>query len=279
MSETMSAVNAEALGAELRAIRARRTLHVVGAGARIDPGNLSKIERGKRQIGEKELGRLLDYYKIDGEQREDLLGLLANDRVEVWWTPYQHLISPALEGRLTVEAKATLQEEMTHDTFGLMLQRREYAREIIESSWVAPGADDVELYLDMRSGRQRRMLDGSLHIHSIFSEAALHSSNDAEVMADQLEHLLRLPDSVELRMVPTSAGRFGRPGAVGVDRLSFDTPDTPYYLFSEGLSHRSVRESAIDNVRFNRVFKRLRKLALSPGDTGAAIKSRLKEIS
>lgn len=275
----MSAVNAEALGAELRAIRGKRTLHVVGAGAKINPGNLSKIERGKRQIGEKELARLLDYYKIVGEQREDLLSLLTRDRVEIWWTPYKQLITPALEGRLTVEAKATLQEEMTHDTFGLLLQRRPYAREIIESSWAAPGADDVELYLDLRRERQRRVFDGGLRVHSLFSQAALDSSSDAEIMADQLEHLLKLPDTVVLQMVPTAAGRLGRPGAVGVDRLSFDIPDTPQYVFSEGLSQRSVRESALDNVRFNRVFKRIRNLALPHGDTVAAIKTRLKEIS
>lgn len=279
MSETMSAVNAEALGAELRAIRAKRTLHVVGAGAKVNPGNLSKIERGKRQIGEKELTRLLDYYKIVGEQREDLMSLLTEDRVEVWWTPYKHLITPALEGRLTVEAKAVLQEELTHDTFGLLLQRRSYAREIIESGWAVPGADDVEFYLDLREARQRRVFDGGLRVHSVFSQAALDSSSDHEIMADQLEHLLKLPDTVILQMVPTTAGRLGRPGAASVDRLSFDSPDAPQYVFSEGLSQRSVRESAIDNTRFNRVFKRIRNLALTHGETAAAIKTRLKEIS
>jgi hypothetical protein len=50
-------------------------------------------------------------------------------------------------------------------------------------------------------------------------------------------------------------------------------------VFSESLSQRNARESAIDNTRFNRVFKRIRALALSPGDTAAAIETRLKEIS
>ncbi|MDH6113728.1 transcriptional regulator with XRE-family HTH domain [Kitasatospora sp. MAP12-15] len=277
--ETISAVNAEALGAELRRIRGRRTLHEVGRGAKVDPGNLSKIERGKRVVAEKELTRLLDYFGTGGTEREDLMSLLTEGRVEVWWTPYKHLITPALAGRLTVEANATLQEELTHDTFGLVLQRRSYAREIIESGWSAPGADDVELYLDIREARQRRMLDGRLRVHSIFSQAALDSSADHEIMADQLEHLLKLPDTVTLQMVPTSAGRPGRPGAACVDRLSFDTPDAPQYVFSEGLSQRNAREFAIESIRFNRVFKRIRNLALTHADTAAVLKTRLKEIS
>ncbi|KJK55026.1 helix-turn-helix domain-containing protein [Saccharothrix sp. ST-888] len=279
--ETVSAVNAEALGAELKAIRGDRTLHEVGQAARINAGDLSKIERGKKVINEQQLGRLLDYYEIQGGQREALVELITEDRINAWWTRYKQLIWPEFAGRLAVEALADLQEDCTAGTFTLLLQRPAYAREIIEHSWDAPSPDDLEVWLDIRQRRQQRLYDDPpLRLHSIFSEAALYSSAVPEILGDQLKHMLGAvrEGRVVLQMVPFSAGR---PGMLPMtlERLTCPGEGSPKFVFAETLNLQYVRESERDNQRFNRVINRIRTVALSPSDTFAKIEDRLKEIT
>ncbi|GAB2702845.1 Scr1 family TA system antitoxin-like transcriptional regulator [Kitasatospora kifunensis] len=277
--KTVSAINLEALGAELKKIRGDRALHVVGKEAQMDPGYLSRVEKGKQKIGEKSLVKLLDFYEITGVLREELVSYLTEDLVVAWWAKYGALVPPTFARRLALEAEACLLEELTRDTFGLMFQTEAFAREIIENEWVGVGPDDLELWLQIRGERQRRLFGSEpLRVHSLFHEDALHGSAVREIIVGQLEHLLELAelDNVTLQMVPRSSGRPGRSAAV-VDRLSFSEEGAPKVVFSEGLGTHYVREPQ-DNQRFQRAFTKVWRLALEPGDTVAAIQDRLKEI-
>ncbi|MCC9307226.1 helix-turn-helix domain-containing protein [Kitasatospora sp. RB6PN24] len=279
--KTISAINLETLGAELRAIRGTRAARDVGKAARMDPGYLSRVEKGQQKIGHRSLVKLLDFYEVDGDLRERLLGLIADDRVLAWWSKYGSLVPPELQRRVALEAEACLLEELTGDTFGLLFQRRAYAREIIENSIQVPGPDEIESWLDFREERQRRLQGPDpLHVHSFFEEEALASSAVPEIMVDQLEHLLTVASlgHITLQMIPRAAGR---PGKVkhGPDRLTFPGEDSPQHFFSEGFGALYVREPDLHARAFQRILNRIKELALSPDDTVTAIKGRLKEVT
>jgi transcriptional regulator with XRE-family HTH domain len=278
--KAVSAINLEALGRELKAIRGGRPLHVVGKAAQVDPGYLSRAEKGKQKLGEASLKRLLDYFEIHGVQREELLSYLTDDLVVEWWAKYGSLVQPDLARRIGLEAVACRWEEITGDTFGLLLQRGPYAREVIKYSWEGASPVETELWLEMRVERQQRCLhrEQPLHLHSLFHEDALTASVDREIMIDQLEHLLKVAElpNATLQMVPRTAGRAGRLHAL-TERLIFPEEGVPKIVFSQGLGTQYVREPH-DNHRFNHAFTRFSGLALDPTDTVTAIQARLKEI-
>ncbi|MDH6112572.1 transcriptional regulator with XRE-family HTH domain [Kitasatospora sp. MAP12-15] len=282
--EHVSEVRAIELAAELRALRqdARQTLEQVHRETGLNIGSISKMERNLIPVTPKSLKALLDHYGVHGGRRTSLENLLTNTSgVRPWWVDYADLLGPTYISHLALEAEAHLIEEHSGNVFPLHAQRDRYGRQIIANAWEVPSDDDADLFMEVRRHRQQRLLGSPpLALHSVFSEAALHSAEDLEILADQLRHMIELAEleTVTFQMTPFATGRRGIVAAP-VLRLSFAEQGSPKFVVSEGLVANNVRESERESRRFDRAFSRLLGAALSPDDTVAALEARLKEIA
>ena len=98
------------LAAELRRLRVGAQLDGRQAAARLgwSASKVSRIETSRTGVGDADLQRLLDLYRVPQEQREELARLQAssNTRKAPWWARYRDALTSSYEQYLAFEDAA-----------------------------------------------------------------------------------------------------------------------------------------------------------------------------
>lgn len=269
------------LGEQLSQLRAGNRKSQQDAATRLgcSISKIQKIEGGEVGMKPVELEALLDLYETPGGLRAQLLELRALGNQRGWWSKYGAMPAP-FATFLGLESAATkirvFEPLMVHG----LLQTPAYARALAETLNPNLSDPEVDRQVNIRLERQERVFgEEPPEVWVVLDEAVLRRQiGGPEVMADQLNHLLKLPRRVLVQVVPFSNG--GYPGTLGALTL-FEFAEelhTPVgYVESQAGNLYLERED--DLTRANLALNHINAAALSKQDSRELIAAAARQLS
>ncbi|MGH3282798.1 MAG: Scr1 family TA system antitoxin-like transcriptional regulator [Trebonia sp.] len=121
------------LGAELRRLRADRTGDEVAAALGWSPSKVSRYELARTGTSVAEVGKLLDYYRVTGPHREQVLALAREASQKGWWETYSDALPEELIALIALEDEASSSWMWQVEVIPGLLQTEEYARQVISA--------------------------------------------------------------------------------------------------------------------------------------------------
>src|SRR5690606_5380342 len=100
-------VRGRRLAHELRRIRERAGLSGEQAARALgwDQSKISRMETARMRITSGEVVALCQVYAVEGEEREELVQLAREARLQGWWHPYRDVLKPGFSQFLSFEAE------------------------------------------------------------------------------------------------------------------------------------------------------------------------------
>ena len=269
-----------ALGVQLRRLReaGHLTLGQAAEAIRASQSKLSRLERGRGGVRQRDIADLLTLYGvIDEAEREELLILARQANVPGWWQQYGDVLPRWFELYIGLEQAAsvirTYEVQFVH---GLM-QTEDYARAVILLSTAHAPAEEIDRRVSLRMQRQQLLAQpGASELWAVLDEAALRRPPGGPLVTRaQLEHLMQLTDlpNVTLQIVPFRAG----PPAAAVGAftiLRFAEPDLPDLVYLEQLNSALYLDQPDDVTGYLAVMD----LLCVQAETGAASQDMLRAL-
>lgn len=257
------------LASELRRLResADLTIDEVGEKLECSASKISRIETGHVGVTPRDVRDMLELYGLAGEEREALVQLAREARKRGWWHAYNEVFTGAFVG---LEADASSLRAFQALLVPGLLQTERYTLAVIRA--MRPGADEGEIArrVAARMARQQLLADPNPPEYwAVIDEAVLHRMvGGPDVMAEQLERLLRVAEQphVTIQVVPFGAG--AHPGMEGPFLiLGFPEQADPDVVYVDSTSSGVYLEMPPDVRRYSLMFDHLRATALKPDDT------------
>lgn len=262
------------LGVRLRDRRdaAGLTTTVAAKAAGCTQGYVSDVERGNTRIGPERLDALLGAYDVPPDEAEELRGLRAEVNRRAWWQAYSGIFDPVVLRMFGLEDGAATVRAHENLLITGLLQTEEYAHALAGGSQVFRSAD-MEPRMEARMRRQQR-LDGDdpLRLSVVMSEGALRQRiGGPGVLRRQLRHLAEVveahPDTVDVRVVPFSAGRYGTLGAATFYLYEFASPRLRPLLYQESVTYAEVIDRPTLVREYAVAFDESQRIALDPAQS------------
>jgi len=183
---------------------------------------LIRIETGAVTISINDLRVLLQLYKIDDQERVDMLISMARACKEpAWWWPYREVLSSEFSTMLSYESAASIIRNFEPLLVPGLLQTDEYARATLGEMFPPVARVDTEILtevdslVDLRMERQDRLGQRTDKPKLFFAmdEAVLYRwVGGAQVMRRQLERLKAAlsDDYATIWIVPFQQGLYQR---------------------------------------------------------------------
>lgn len=205
---------AKQFGERIRGIRGEdRSLRSVAKELGMDPSTLSKIENGKLAPKTRVAEQIFDHYGVVGDQRAELLKLLAGADTEEPWVastlPEQRQHLAAIVDYEDVAAEIV---EYTLALIPGLLQTKAYARAVMSGGQRPLPASEVNIRVMTRLGRQGVLSperDQPAKLLALIHQTALRQDvGGRDVMVEQLEYLQKVAKrpNVDVRIVPDGVG-------------------------------------------------------------------------
>ncbi|QKV74727.1 Scr1 family TA system antitoxin-like transcriptional regulator [Amycolatopsis sp. Hca4] len=276
MKPTSSSPGCRALSASLREVREARKfgLRELARALEVDPRLLSQWELGVRVPPIEEVARILGYLRVDRVTTNRILALVQHTKNPNWLDSNPSDLPAALTAVIQCERSANLITNWSPLIIPGLLQTPDYARALLAASEIKP--EDADMRLVARLKRQR-ILSGyePVRVQALISELAIREVvGDADIMSDQVDHLLRLAvtSNISVRIVPAGAGY--HPGWIGMFTL-YDFPADPAIVHLEHY-HASGFLNGLDATA---PYRKLVKLLLGKALTEEASQALLRELA
>ncbi|MGW5105522.1 Scr1 family TA system antitoxin-like transcriptional regulator [Nocardia sp. NPDC004123] len=220
------------------------------------PANWSHVEKGRRVLTATTIGPVLELLEVEGEERAELLELLALSKERGWWARSSALIGPELQRYYGMELGA--ESIRSYDSLVVpgLLQTEEYARALISAD-VMIRPVQVEQLVAVRLKRQERLRGADrVELTAVIGEATLlQQIGGPKVLRGQLEHLATLLDeldSISVRVIPFTATRGALLGGSSFHLLDFASENLPTFTWVESAVFGGAVEdsSQIRDLRF-----------------------------
>lgn len=255
------------VGADLRRLRADRTVAEVAAQLGWSESKLSRIETAHTRIRSRDLDSLLDVYGTDGEARARIKAMAWQSRQKAWWEAYGDVLPDAYETYIGFEAEATSIFSYEAQIVPGLLQTAEYASAVIQADGVYEEEEVHGQRVAVRMARQAVLTrQPPPQMLAILDEAVLRRQVGGSDV--QRRQLLRLVEASERQMttiqvLPFAAGAH-RALAGSFIILEFaDGPDHPL-VYCEGMTGGVFRSRPEELRSYLMSFEALRAVALSP---------------
>lgn len=274
------------LAAELRRLRADAglTRDDVADWVNVDYTTLYRIETAQARPHNRNLIKLLDLYKVGGEQRERLLTLSKESVAQGWLRPYHESLYEEYTAYISFEAEASSLRIYESLFVPGLLQTEGYVRAAIRGVLPMASLQEVEDRVQARMARQQVLAkDDPLKLWAIVDEAALNRVvGGAATMHEQLKHLLHVAANmphVIFQLIPYGAGAHaGMSGAFTV--IDFPDPTDTDLVYIESMAGDLFLESGVETRHYTSIFNNLCAIALSPDDSAvwvADLASKMEE--
>ncbi|MCP2262467.1 Helix-turn-helix domain-containing protein [Streptoalloteichus tenebrarius] len=276
------------LGLALRRLRSRTGASQQDAGNAIGRtgARISQVETGTGTLSVEELGKLLDFYGVNGDERATLLalGAEARKRRRQPWQVYTDVLPDAFQRLADLEEDATAISAYEAGIIPGLVQSPDYIRAIISVGnglWWQTSDDETERRIKFRLQRQRRVFETgqSKRVHVIFTEDALDNVvGSTSVMRGQAAHLIQLTEDLPdllVQVIPSKAA--GNP-ALGGGMILLDFDGAPTIGFIASLYGPNTYYGEPEDIApMTRVFQHLSKLALSTDESKLLFSKKMKE--
>ncbi|MDU0291869.1 helix-turn-helix transcriptional regulator [Saccharothrix longispora] len=222
------------VGSLLRQFRERAGLSAEDAARRIRKAQstISRTESGQTLPSLAEVEVLLAYYNASDDEREHALQKWEDAKQDGTRLPLAGAVPKKFQAYLRMETEAVALDIISPTLVPGLLQSRRYALAITGNGASIGGVVDAEKFVESRVARQRRIAGPDpLVVHAVLDEAAVRRVvGGAEVMAEQVDHLLELAerDNITVQVLPFGAGEYPTmAGAVSILRFN-DPLDAPF---------------------------------------------------
>ncbi|MBF6176100.1 helix-turn-helix domain-containing protein [Nocardia blacklockiae] len=233
----------------LRELREKRGFDSATFAKRVGftPANWSHVEKGRRVLTLHTIGPVLDLLEVSGDERDELLALLAASKERGWWAKSSALIGLELQRYYGMEYGADHIRSYDSLVVPGLLQTEAYARALISAD-VMIRPVQVEQLVAVRMRRQQRLRGPDrVRLTAVVSEATLlQQLGGATVLRGQLEYLLDLLDdldTVDVRVIPFSAPAGAILGGSSFHLLDFAGAGLPTFAWAES----AVFGGAVEN--------------------------------
>jgi transcriptional regulator with XRE-family HTH domain len=243
------------------------TIEEVAEKLEMSASTVSRMETAQVGVRPRDLGFLLDMYKVSEAERGQLLQIARERRQQRWWQEYADLPSISLAG-LEVDA-STIWQYSTQLVPGL-LQIEAYARAVLEAIRLDDKPGDIDRRLELRLHRQALLTgEDAPEYWVVLDEAVVRRQvGGPAVMAQQLERLAEAAtlSNVTLQVLPFAAGEHaGMDGDFTV--LHYRESADPDVVFIENTGSDMYLEAPAVTRRYNKIFDHLRAAAQNPGES------------
>ena len=264
------------LAAELRRLRndVDKTAEDVAEVLRWSKAKISRYELAQGGLKPEDVARLLEFYGVQGSQRDQLLALAEEGTHKGWWESYDDVLTQGHRDYIALEAEATSILEWQVNVVPGLLQTEQYARNILsayqEVATISPRA--VERRVETRRIRQQLLTrDEPPEYVALLDESVLYRRRgDQSVMRAQLQ---RLADAAQLPNVTIQILPLQQDHGLAVDSFS---------IFQFGKAHETILHDVVnvehvsnelhvdddtDTHQFRLAFNHLAGESLSPQDS------------
>ncbi|MGW1678125.1 helix-turn-helix domain-containing protein [Saccharopolyspora sp. NPDC002376] len=244
-----------------------------------------ELEDGKGTLSQEDLGKLLDFYEVSGDERETALALGAQARKRQRGRTYTDLLPGAFQRFADLEASATEISSYESGMVPGLLQTPEYVRALINEGdgiWWQSSEAELEQRVAFRLDRQKRTFNASPSktMTFILTEESLRARvGDRDVMRGQLAHLLALQDErdeLTIQVLPFESYQNPARGG-GFTLFEFSGQGSPVAFANVVYGPSTYFHEEADTATMFRVFRRLHDLALSPPKSRQLIDEIMKD--
>ena len=227
----------------------------------------------------------LEFYGVQGSQREQLLALAEEATHKGWWEAYSDVLTEGHLAFIGLEAEATSILEWQINVVPGLLQTEQYAREVLsgyhEVATISPRA--IQRRLETRLTRQQLLTrDEPLEYVALLDESVLYRQRgDRSVMRAQLQ---RLADVAELPNVTIRILPLKRNHGLAVDSFSIlqfgKAHETTLHdvVSLEHLNDELYVEGDTETYQFRLAFNHLTEECLSPSESQELILTTCKAV-
>ncbi|NSC24536.1 helix-turn-helix domain-containing protein [Streptomyces albus subsp. chlorinus] len=271
------------LGVKLRRLRQALDISREDAGRAIrgSHAKITRLERGQVGAKERDLRDLLTLYGIhDPREREEFFDLARQANSPGWWYQYSDVLEDWFELHLGLEDAASMIRTYEVQFLPGLLQTEDYAYALSRLGYPNTEPRKVARIVALRMARQKLLHRADPpHLWAVVDEAVVRRPfGGAEVMREQLEHLLelvRLPH-ITLQVAPfeVTAAAAGTP----VTLLRFADPDLPDKVYLEHLTNAVYLDKPSEIDQYTLIMDRLCAEAFSPAETIGFIEELLDEL-
>ncbi|BBG01374.1 MULTISPECIES: helix-turn-helix domain-containing protein [Pseudonocardia] len=273
------------LGSHLRRLRERAGIRRADAAYAIrgSDSKLSRLEAGKVGFKQRDVLDLLTLYGVaDGPEREQVIAMAGESKGSGWWTRYNDVVPGWFEGFVGLESSAS--RILTYELMFVpgLLQTEAYCRAVVSGGHADLPPDrraEVEKRVEVRLRRQKVLhRKDAPTFWVVLDEAVLwRPVGGRAVYREQIEHLLDLSalPNVVVQLLPWSLSGYAAEHAFTM--LRFAEPELPDLVYLEEMTGASYLDKRADVERYGRSMDRLTVDALSPDETGQALKKLLAE--
>lgn len=166
---------------------------------------MSKFENAARIPKVGYVRSLCELYGVDADHREFLVHLAEDAEQREWWAQFGSAVPTWYQNLLGLETAADQIDAYTSELVHGLLQIPEYVMGIADSA----SRDEIDRIIEIRSTRQRRLMDGSLRLRVIINEAVLRRDlGGRDSMRLQLRHLVEVAElpNITLQLLPFAVG-------------------------------------------------------------------------
>ena len=235
---------------------------------------VSRIETGHIGISLPDLDRLVELYRLPGEQAEYLRRLAPAARMRGWWDAYADSLSAGFSGLLRLEAGSQALSSYCAVIPHPLLMTPDYVRRVILATWQAPSPQEVDRRVRI-TGRRQAVLQQQesrprLRLSLVIDEAVLHRCaappDEPRAAAIQQSQLDRLADAggwpnVTVQVLPYTAG-IPPVSAGSFSLLESRATGTPDVVYLENKTRIFFIDAEPEVDRYARDFALLTELAL-----------------
>lgn len=262
------------LGAELRRLRADRTVADVAAEVGWSESKLSRIETAHTGIRPKDLDLLLEAYSVAEDVRVRIRALAGQSRQRAWWEAYGDVLPTAYETYIGFEAEATGIFTYEAQIVPGLLQTAEYASAVIQADGVYEEDEVHSQRVAVRMARQAVLTrEPPPKLSVILDEAVLRRQvGGPDVMRRQLSSLAEANDRkmITVQVLPFAVGAH-RALAGSFVILEFTGDSDHPLVYSEGMTGGVFRSRPEELRSYWMSFEALRAAALNPRQSAAFI--------
>ncbi|NYH77406.1 transcriptional regulator with XRE-family HTH domain [Actinopolyspora biskrensis] len=269
-----------ALGAELREYRESAGMTVRDVSMRLGGhhSKIARLETGHTPPTPEMVVALLTTYGASESER-DRLATMARDATDEsnWIKPKTRSVNQDLTTLIEFERTATSIIDVSPIMIPGPLQTADYARAVMAGG---TPPEELEAQVTMRVGRRDVLTRRNApQLYSYIGEWALREPiGSAEIMADQLRHLIKMAelDNVTMRVVPSRTG-YWTPAHAG-HFLLFEFAKAAPVVHVEHLRSDAFLSSPGEIEAYHDAATNLRDVAMSPEDSAELIASIATEL-
>ncbi|GAA3093719.1 helix-turn-helix domain-containing protein [Streptosporangium carneum] len=251
------------LGAQLRRLRNAKGVSREDAGyaIRASHAKISRLELGRVGFKERDVADLLTLYGVtDPDDRAPLLALVRQANAPGWWHKYGDILPSWFQVYVGLEEAASVVRTYEVQFVPGLLQSADYARAVIMLVHGTASAAEIDRRVALRMARQERLNGPNAPtVWAVVDEAVLRRPiGGPEVLAAQIDHLLRITElpNVRLQIMPFHRGGHAAAGGP-FSILRFPDRDLPDVVYMEQLTSALYVEKRDETDHYTQVMDSL----------------------